>query len=116
MNCYLKELLSLITTNTKAFLYSFIKTNISYQLATKVIHQKIYIDFLQTKNHYRIDFFIPYQKSIINIQFSNKRTWQQTTNHLMKDFQKEHDNIIIYHYQINSLKDVEKIKKKQNVS
>lgn len=111
MNHYFNELLSFIVKNPKAFLYHFLKKNISYNLAIKLIQQNIHISFLENEEYYRIDLFIPYQNKIFDIQFSNTDLWRNTTDKFLKNFENNYQNLIIFSYKIQSLKDVEKIKR-----
>lgn len=111
MQTYLPIFLSYVTKNPKNFICSFLKANFPISLFEKIKNQPIYIHYLESLENFRIDFFVPINQTIINIQFSNSNVWKQTTNQLFKDFKQNHYHTILYHYTIQSIQDVEKIKK-----
>lgn len=111
MQTYLPTFLSYVTKNPKNFLLSFLKARFPILFFEKAKIQPIYIDYMESCENFRIDFFIPIDQTIINIQFSNSHIWKQTTNNLLKDFQNDHYGVLMYHYKVQSMEDVLHIKK-----
>lgn len=111
MKTYLPIFLSYVTKNPKSFIFSFLRANFPILLFEKAQGKPIYMDYIESFKSFRIDFFILLDQTVLNIQFSNCNQWKQSTNKLFEDFKKRDYGILIYHYEIKSIKNVEKIKK-----
>lgn len=111
MQNYVPTFLSYVTKNPKHFLLSFLKAKFPILFFEKAKAQPIYVYYLESCESFRIDFFIPIDHTILNIQFSNSYVWKKATNKMLKDFQKDHYGVLMYHYNVQSMKDVNHIKK-----